>query len=226
MPPFFKKKHYILTTLKIVNVFANRKQADEARAIAMVEIEKRDSIQVIAQKAIDEKKLQEYFAKNNIKTVKAPLGTYVEIIQPGTGTKIDTSVVVKTNYTGKTLDGIIFDSNTDPTKGNREPLNVNLTNNPALGLNVITGWKDGLTMLSKGAKARFFIPSGLAYGTAGSGPDIAPNSVLMFDIDVVDVLNKSQALAATEIQNKKMQEMQKRYMDSMQKLRPDTSNKK
>jgi FKBP-type peptidyl-prolyl cis-trans isomerase len=226
MPPFFKKGHYVLTTLKIVDVFTTKGQADSARAGAMVEQQKRDSINAIAQNAIDGKILADYFAKNNIKAVKAPLGTYVEIIQPGTGNNADTSVVVKTNYTGRTMDGKVFDSNTDPSKGHVEPFNVNLTNNPALGQNVIPGWKDGFKMLNKGAKARFYIPSSLAYGAKGAGADIAPNSVLIFDIEVLDLLNKTQALAAIEEQNKKMQEMQKHYMDSIQNKRADTTKKK
>jgi FKBP-type peptidyl-prolyl cis-trans isomerase FkpA len=228
MPPFFKKGHYILTTLKIVNVFATKDLADKARAISMVEMEKRDSLQAIAQKGIDEKKLLEYISKNNIKTVKAPLGTFVEITQEGTGNMIDTGVIVKVNYTGKTLEGKVFDSNTDPAKGHVEPLLVNMTNinNPAFGMPVITGMKEGLSLLKKGSKAKLYIPSTLGYGKTGSGADIGPNSILIFDIEVLDVLNQIQALAEFEEKNKKMQEVQKRYMDSVQKLKPDSSGKK
>lgn len=226
MPPFFKKGHYVLTTLKIVDIFTTKEKADKARETAMEEMKKRDSIDAIAQNVKDEKILADHFAKNNIKAVKAPMGTYVEITQPGTGNNVDTSVVVKVNYTGKTLDGKVFDSNTDPSKGHVEPLNVNMTNNPALGINVITGWKDGLTMLNKGAKAKFYIPSSIAYGKQGAGADIAPNTVLMFEIEVLDLLTKAQAQAAEQEKNKKMQEMQKRYMDSMQKNNPAPDKQK
>ena len=226
MPPFFKKGHYVLTTLKIVNVFTSKEQADKARTASMLEMRSKDSIDAIAQVAKDEKIITDYLAKNNIKATKAPLGTYVEIIQPGTGNNVDTGVVAKVNYTGKTLDGKQFDSNTDPAKGNMEPLPVNLTNDPSLGINVITGWKDGLSLLNKGAKARFYIPSSLAYGKQGSGPDIGPNVVLMFDIEVVDLLDKTQAMAAAKEQNRKMQEMQQHYMDSLKKMNPDTMKRK
>ncbi len=228
MPPFFKKGHFIITTLKIVDVFKNKEQADNARAISMVEMEKRDSLQAIAQKEIDEKKLQDYIKKNNIKTVKAPLGTYVEITQEGTGNNIDTGVVVKINYTGKTLEGTVFDSNTDPAKGHVEPLIVNLTNtnNPAFGNPVIPGMKEGLMLLKKGSKGRLYIPSTLGYGKNGSGADIKPNSILVFDIDVLDVMDQKQALAAAAEKNKEIEKMQKMYMDSMQKIKPDASNKK
>lgn len=226
MPAFFQKRHYITTTLKIVNVFTDQKQADSARAASMVEAGKRDSIAAIAQLAKDDKTIRDYLAKNNIKAQKGPKGAYVEIIQPGTGPNADTSVIVKVNYTGKTMDGHVFDSNTDPSKGRNEPLNVNLTNDPSLGIRVIQGWDDGLVMLNKGAKARFYVPSTLGYGARGAGADIPANAILFFDIEVVDILNKAQAKTAADEQRKKMQEMQKHYMDSMQNRNPDTTQRR
>ena len=226
MPPFFKKGHYVLTTLKIVNVFTTKAEADSARSAAMTEMRKKDSLDAIAQNVKDDKILTDYFAKNNIKATKAPLGTYVEIIQPGTGTNVDTSVVVKINYTGKTLAGLEFDSNTDPSKGHVEPLLANMTNDPSLGINVIPGWKDGLMMLNKGAKAKLYIPSSLAYGKQGAGADIAPNSVLVFDIEILDILDRTRATAAAEEQKKKMRDMQKHYMDSVQRQSVDTMKRK
>ena len=98
-----------------------------------------------------------------------------------------------------------------------------MTSNPALGSGVIPGWTDGLKMLNKGAKAKFYIPSALAYGSQGAGQDIKPNSVLVFDIEVLDVLDKSQAMAAQQAEQMKMEEMQKQYMDSMKKVQPKTT---
>jgi len=218
MPPFIKKGHMLLTTVKLVNIFKSKSEADSARNAYIAEQGKKDSVNAIAQLAKDDKILSDYIAKNNIKAVKTANGTYVEIIQPGTGNNIDTSVVAKVNYTGRTMDGLMFDSNGDPSKGHVMPFNVNMTNNPALGQQVIKGWTDGLKLLNKGAKAKFYIPSTLGYGAQGAGEDIAPNSVLLFDIEVLDVLNKEQALADIQVQNKKMQEMQKRYMDSVSNL--------
>ncbi len=222
MPPLFKKGHYLLTTIKVLNIFKTKEAADSARNLSMALKQKNDSLNAIVQVAKDDKVLTDYFAKNKISNVKkAEKGTYVEILQPGTGNIIDTSVVVMVNYTGKTLDGKAFDSNTDPSKPERmKPLKVNTTGiqNPSFGTPVILGWTDGLKQLNKGAKARFYIPSSLGYGAEGMGP-IGPNSILVFDIEVVDVLTKQQALAQGEIENKKMQEMQKHYMDSLSKAR-------
>ncbi|MEO6490073.1 MAG: FKBP-type peptidyl-prolyl cis-trans isomerase, partial [Ferruginibacter sp.] len=180
MPTFMKKGNYITTTVKVLNIFAGKDQADSARIAENVMMHKKDSISAIAQIAIDDKELQAYFAKNNIKPLKTPMGAYVEIIQPGTGNNIDTSVIVKTNYTGRTFAGIMFDSNTDPSKGHVQPFNVNMTGDPAYGNAVIRGWTEGLKMLNKGAKAKFYIPSALAYGKRGSGPDIGHDANLIF----------------------------------------------
>lgn len=226
MPPFFKKGHYILTTVKIVNVFTKKEEADNARTKGIAEMKVKDSIAGIAQMATDDKLITDYLAKNNIKAVKSPMGTYVEIIQPGTGANIDTSMVVKVNYTGKTMDGHVFDSNTDPSKGHLEPLVANLTDDPSLGNKVITGMKDGFSLLNKGAKAKLYIPSGIAYGKQAAGADIPANSILVFDIEILDVLNKEQAKSEAEAQMKKMQEMQKHYMDSIQKSKTDEAGKK
>lgn len=222
MPPFFKKGHYLTTTIKLINIFDNAKSADSARMAEMIQGQKRDSIKSIATAAKEDKELTDYFAKNKVNAVKAPQGTYVQILQAGTGPLIDTTSVVVTNYTGRTMDGKMFDSNTDPSKGHVEPFNVNMTNDKSLGQSVIKGWTDGLQLLNKGAKAKFYIPSTLAYGSRAT-PEIPANSILVFDIEVVDVLNKVQAKAAVKAQTEKYEAEQKRYLDSMQKAAPATT---
>lgn len=220
IPAIFKKGHYLYTTARLENIFATRESADSARTIAMEKAQAKQKVLADQQLIKDDKTLVDYFAKNNIKAVKAPMGTYVQIITPGTGPNADTSVVVKTNYTGKTMDGKAFDSNTDPAFNHVAPFLVNMTNDPMLGQGVIPGWTDGLKLLNKGAIAKFYIPSSLAYGAQGAGQDIKPNEILVFDIEVVDILNRTQALAAAQVEQRKMEELQKRYMDSMQKANP------
>lgn len=226
MPPFIKKGCYYVTTVKLLNIFKTKEQVDSAQKLEMLKVQERDSINNLAQMAKDDKALQSYFAKNKINPIKAPKGTYVLITKPGTGANIDTSVVVKTNYTGRTLDGKMFDSNTDSSKGHVEPFSVNMTNDMSLGNGVIPGWTDGLKMLNKGAVAKFYIPSVLAYGSRGAGADIAPNSILVFDIEVLDVMTKDQARAENLAKMKERKEKQKRYMDSVAKANPETSRKK
>ncbi len=223
MPSYFKKGCYFTTTVKLLNIFHNVKEADSARMAERKLIEVRDSIENIGIMTEQNKVLQDYFKKNNINAVKSTQGVYVQITQPGTGANIDTTVIVKTNYTGRTLDGKMFDSNTDPSKGHVEPFNVNMTNDMTYGRGVIKGWTDGLKLLNKGAKAKMFIPSPLAYGKQGAGADIEPNTILVFDIEIVDVLTKDQAKAEMDIKLREIKLKQKRYMDSISKMKPDTT---
>ena len=94
------------------------------------------------------------------------------------------------NYTGKTIDGKVFDSSVqaDAQKAglnqpgrNYEPLSVVVGTGA-----VIKGWDEGLLLLNEGSKAQFIIPSGLAYGEAGQG-DIQPFSTLVFDVELVKI---------------------------------------
>ena len=218
MPPFIKKGDYLETNIRVTNIYKTKEEADKAHQAAAVLQEAAEKKKAEALKIADDKTLTDYFAKNNIKAVKTPLGAYLEILQPGSGPVADTTNFMKINYTGRTLDGKMFDSNTDPSKGHVEPLTVNLTNNMSLGNGVIPGMSEALRMLNKGAKAKLYIPSGLAYGPRGAGADIAPNSNLVFDVEVLDLMTTSQAAAERAAEQKKMEEMQKKYADSMSKI--------
>lgn len=226
VPPFMKKGNYYVQTLRILNVFDSRTQADSARRSEYEKTQKVEKEKAEKQLIKDDKALQDYLKKNNITAVKAPQGTYVQIVKPGTGMKIDSTVVVKTNYTGKTMDGKAFDSNTDPAFGHVGAFSVNMTNDFSLGGGVIEGWKDGLSMLSEGAVAKFYIPSGLAYGTRGAGEKIPADANLVFDIEVTDVLTMAEAKEEINKAKAKAEEERKRYMDSVNKARKDTVAKK
>lgn len=221
MPPFFTKGNYLSTTVKLIDIYKTQTAADSARMREGELAQKRLEQKMKDQLVIDDKILQDYFKKNNIQVTKAPEGTYVQIIEPGTGNLIDTTVVPLVNYTGTTLDGKMFDSNTDPSKGHVEPIQVNMPKDPMLGsTSMIKGWLDGMTLLRKNAKAKFYIPSSLAYGPQAAGPDIKANEILVFDIHILDVLNKQQAMAKAEQQMAQMREMQQKYMDSIQRANP------
>ncbi|MFI5195588.1 MAG: FKBP-type peptidyl-prolyl cis-trans isomerase [Chitinophagales bacterium] len=133
-----------------------------------------------AQRTADEKKLQEYFTVHNIHAQKAS-GIYYTISRAGTGHKILAGETVTIDYTGKLLDGTVFDSNTDPKFQHPEPLTVEIGAGK-----VIKGWDKGVQLLQKGSVATLYIPSGMAYGAANKGP-IPANSILVFDVAVTDV---------------------------------------
>ena len=220
MPPFMKKGMFLVTNIKIINVYKTQAEADKAKQVGMAaaEVAAKAKGEVLAK--ADDKTLTDFFEKNKLKTTKTTKGTYVEILQAGTGTMLDTTVFAKINYTGKTLDGKMFDSNTDPSKGHTEPLIVNLTNDQSLGNGVIPGMSDGLLGLQKGTKAKLYIPSGLAYGPRGAGGDIAPNANLIFEVEILEVVSKAQVKIENEVKQKQMEAKQKQYMDSVKKAAP------
>lgn len=133
--------------------------------------------------AIDDQLIQDYLKANNINAKKTTEGLYYKIDEAGSGEQITQGQTVSVNYTGKTMDGNVFDSNVDPKFQHVEPFKF------AVGTgSVIKGWDIGATLLKKGSKATLYIPSNLAYGPRGTGP-IPANAVLIFDIEILDVAN-------------------------------------
>ena len=100
------------------------------------------------------------------------------ILKEGNGVKPGPEDAVTVHYTGRLIDGTVFDSSVE--RG--EPATF------AVG-QVIPGWVEGLQLMSEGAAWRLFIPSNLAYGPHGTGP-IQPNSTLIFDVQLIKVNKK------------------------------------
>jgi FKBP-type peptidyl-prolyl cis-trans isomerase FkpA len=205
-PPFMKKGGYLIAYYKIVNIFTNKESADSAKV--------KDSLNSIEQLKKDDKVIADYLVSKNIKATKTAKGTYVEIIQEGTGAKVTDSVGVKIKYTGKNFDGKAFDSNVDSQFHHTELLPVDMW-----APRVIPGWVEGLRMLSKGTKARFYIPSSLAYGAQGQMPAINPNENLIFDVEVVEVTDKKQAMADEMAMQQKMMQQQQQMQALQQKMK-------
>jgi FKBP-type peptidyl-prolyl cis-trans isomerase FkpA len=125
------------------------------------------------QPEIDDQIIQNYLKKNNLTATKHPSGLYYIMTQEGTGDSPNISNTVEVKYQGRLTDGTVFDeTETDKTAS------FELSG-------LIYGWQIGITMMKKGGKATLFIPSGLGYGNNEIGP-IPPNSVLIFDIELVD----------------------------------------
>lgn len=127
----------------------------------------------------NKKKGAEFLAKNklnkNIKTTAS--GLQYEVLKAGDGkTKPTASSTANVAYTGKLMDGTVFDS-TDKNGG--KPIELNLSG-------VIPGWTEGIQLMTKGAKYRFYLPSELAYGDNGAGGVIPPGATLIFDVELVD----------------------------------------
>ena len=130
----------------------------------------------------EDKALQDYFAKNNLKPTKTNSGMYYIITKEGSGPAIEKGQKVSMNYVGKLLNGTVFDKNVDSNFHNTREFSF------PVGIGrVIPGWDEGIMLLKKGSKATLFIPSPLAYGPQSPSPVIPPNSSLIFDVEVTDV---------------------------------------
>ena len=115
-----------------------------------------------------------YAAANGITATANGSGFYYEIINPGSGPAPTVYSQVSVRYTGKLLDGTVFDSQTGA------PVTFPLGN-------AIFGWQLGLPLIQKGGTIKLIIPSSLAYGCRGKAP-IPSNAILYFEIQLVDVL--------------------------------------
>ena len=90
-------------------------------------------------------------------------------------------------YTGKTLDGKAFDSNVDSTIAHHtDPLVF-----PVGAGQMIPGVDEGVALLKKGSKATLYLPSPLAYGAQSPSPNVAPNSILIFEVEITEVKAES-----------------------------------
>lgn len=176
-PPMFKKGKKITLEATVTGMMT---QVQYSKVMEQKNKEMQEGMK--HQGENEDKTLQEYFKKNNIDAKKTQTGLYYVISKEGEGDLIAKGQKVTVNYTGKLLDGKMFDSNTDPSKGHVKPFDFNA----GMG-NVIPGWDEGATLLKKGSKATLYIPSSLGYGPRGAGNDIPPNAILVFDIEILDV---------------------------------------
>lgn len=128
-------------------------------------------------RAEGEQFLAENGKKENVKTTASGLQYVVE--KEGAGAQPTAEDEVTVHYTGKLLNGQVFDSSVNRGEPATFPLN-----------RVIPGWTEGVQLMKEGAKYTFFIPSDLAYGPQGVPGAIPPHSTLIFDVELIKVNKK------------------------------------
>ena len=131
-----------------------------------------------AQLEIDRKLIETYAKEKGLTIQTTPSGLSYIIEQQGSGAKVEAGKTAVTHYRGYTLNGQVFDASYD----RNQPFPV-----PVGQGRVIRGWDEGLPLFNVGGKGKLLIPSGLAYGTQSMGPSIPANSVLIFDIEILEV---------------------------------------
>src|SRR5947209_8214333 len=117
--------------------------------------------------------LEENKKKEGVKATAS--GLQYKAIKEGTGPQPKETDTVTVNYRGTLINGTEFDSSYKRGQPATFPLN-----------GVIKGWTEGLQLMKVGSKYQFFVPPNLAYGERSVGPDIAPNSTLIFEVELLD----------------------------------------
>jgi FKBP-type peptidyl-prolyl cis-trans isomerase FkpA len=110
--------------------------------------------------------------------ISTPTGLQYMVLRQGNGKRPRSTERVRVNYRGTLLDGNEFDS----SYSRGQPAEFALDQ-------VIPGWTEGVALMPVGAKYRFWIPSAIAYGERGSPPTIGPNATLVFDVELLDILD-------------------------------------
>jgi FKBP-type peptidyl-prolyl cis-trans isomerase len=158
---------------------------DQARA-ALMEVQnamrKKQQEAMHAAGEASKKEGDAFLAVNKAKegVVTLPSGLQYKILTQGTGPKPTATDSVVCNYRGTLINGTEFDS----SYKRGEP-----TTFPVSG--VIKGWTEALQLMPVGSKWQLFVPSDLAYGERSPGPEIAPDSTLIFEVELLSIQNKS-----------------------------------
>jgi FKBP-type peptidyl-prolyl cis-trans isomerase FklB len=125
-------------------------------------------------KEAGEQFLAENKAKDGVQTTQS--GLQYKVLQEGAGQTPTADDVVTVHYTGKLINGKVFDSSVE--RGEPATFGVN---------QVIPGWTEALQLMRVGSKYQLYIPSDLAYGPRGAGQDIGPNETLIFDVELLSI---------------------------------------
>ena len=150
---------------------------DEAQKLINDYLQELQSKAEAAARAEGESFLAENGKKENVLTT--PSGLQYVIEKEGTGAQPTAEDEVTVHYTGKLLDGKVFDSSVNRGEPATFPRN-----------RVIPGWTEGVQLMKEGAKYTFFIPSDLAYGAQGVPGAIPPHSTLIFEVELIKVNKK------------------------------------
>jgi len=158
---------------------------EQARAALMEvqnEMRKKQQAEMQAAGEANKKEGDAFLAANKAKegVVTLPSGLQYKILTQGTGPKPTATDSVVCNYRGTLINGTEFDS----SYKRGEPATF-----PVSG--VIKGWTEALQLMPVGSKWQLFVPSDLAYGERSPGPEIGPDSTLIFEVELLSIQNKS-----------------------------------
>ena len=161
-------------------VFENKEpevKPEEAQQVINAYLQELEAKATKVAKEAGAKFLEENAKNEGVKVTASGLQYTVE--KEGTGASPKATDEVTVHYTGRLLDGTIFDSSVSRGEPATFPLN-----------RVIPGWTEGVQLMKEGGKYMFFIPSELAYGAQGIPNAIPPHSTLIFEVELIKVIKK------------------------------------
>lgn len=184
LPPGFKPGEYLKGVFKI-------KQIRTAKELEENQKKQREEQEAMMKDMQEKEKpvLDKYLADNKITVKPTASGLYFIETKKGSGAKPKDGDEVEVNYQGRLLDGTLFDTSLEELAKKENVYNPQRPYEPlkfVIGARqVIPGWEEAISMLSKGGKAKIVLPSNIAYGSSGSGP-IPPYAPLVFEVELVN----------------------------------------
>ncbi len=184
MPKEMKAGTFMTFQLKIQHVVPK----DQMQAFIAKEKETADSTEKVG--------IDKYIKDHNMTPITTPSGLNYVVVQKGAGAMPVAGDTVVVNYTGKLLSGKIFDTNDEKVAQENKMFNAQRKMQKGydpihfpIGVHqVVAGWDEALLLMNKGSKFQLVLPSKLAYGERGASADIGPNTSLLFDVELVDVI--------------------------------------
>ena len=174
----------------------NKEEFELFQKIEKLKYEKRVAEETADQDSIEMTIIHDYIKENELSAQETESGLNYIIVEKGTGNKPTNGDRVRVNYTGKLLGGDYFDSSIksiaeenglyNPQREPYEPFVFTVGSG-----SVIQGWDEALRLLNEGDKATLIIPSKLGYGARSMGNKIPSYSILMFDIEFIEIINES-----------------------------------
>lgn len=168
MPTFIEKGSFLRFDVKMINVWSMEDYL-QARELRKIEAQQKEDRFIL-----------EFLSKNDIQVTQiGETGIYYQQLTPGNGTHPQKGQQVKVHYTGKLINGKVFDSSV--SRGEPFVFTVGVGQ-------VIEGWDYGIPNMTVGEKGVLYIPSYRGYGERGAGSSIPPDAILIFEVELIEVL--------------------------------------
>lgn len=169
LPPFLKTGDMIKVDIKMVDI-KSKKELEENQ--------KQQEAEMAKMAEQEQPQIAQYVTENKITAKPTASGLYYTETAKGKGALVQAGNEVTVNYTGKLLNGQVFDSSVGKPEAFKFIVGQGM---------VIPGWDEALQLMAKGGKATILVPSSIGYGARGAGGVIPPFAPLVFEVELVDI---------------------------------------